>query len=403
MAKGKGIVGRVLSRNISATQLAGFVLSNFIGLAIVITGIQFYADVRSIWDKEDSFIKRDYLVVNKKVTSSNTLGQTTSDFSLDELEDVRRQPWVRKVGEFESADYYVSAYLNQGGRTMSTSMFFEAIPDEFIDVESGAWSYREGEETVPVIISKDYLTLYNFGFASSSGMPQLTESMLASLPLDLRLSSHDGTRNASLKAKIVGFSNRLNTILVPKDFMDWSNRTLGETGAGNRRNPSRIIIDTNSPGDVAITEYLDGHDLELAGDKSSSQAAYFLNLIAGLVVGIGAVITVLSFFILLLSVALLMQKNREKLHLLIMLGIDLRRIGKPYERLTTAVSLLSFVLAIVAMLIFRNIYIRGVEGINGGDNAGVWISLSCGAVLTILTLIFNVIAIRRKVRNAFYK
>ena len=54
MRKEKGMVGRLLNRNVSKTQLAGFVLSNFIGLAIVITGIQFYADVRSIWEKEDS-------------------------------------------------------------------------------------------------------------------------------------------------------------------------------------------------------------------------------------------------------------------------------------------------------------------------------------------------------------
>ena len=400
MSKSKGLVGRLLNRNISKAQLAGFVLSNFVGLAIVITGIQFYADVRSIWEKEDSFIKRDYLVVNKTVTASNTLGQQSSEFTENELTDLQSQPWVRKVGEFEAADYNVYAYMTQGGRTMSTSMFFESIPDEFIDVEAGDWSFKEGDAVIPVIISKDYLTLYNFGFASASGMPQLSESMMGSIPLDLQLRSHDGSKTASFKGRIVGFSNRLNTILVPKTFMDWSNKTLGMSQTAHQ--PSRVIIDTSSPGDVAITEYLDTHNLEQAGDKTSSQAAYFLNLIAGLIVGVGGVITVLSFFILLLSVALLMQKNREKLYLLIMLGIDLRRIGRPYEKLTALVSILSFVLAVVAMLIFRNIYIRGVEGISG-DSAGIWISLCCGAALTILTLVFNVIAIRRKVRGAFYK
>lgn len=401
--KGKGIVGRLLSRNISKTQLVGFVLSNFIGLAIVITGIQFYADVRSIWEKEDSFIKQDYLVVNKKVTSSNTLGMSSSGFKEDEITDIEKQPWVRKVGRFESADYNVYAFMTQGGRSMSTSMFFESIPDEYIDVAAADWSFNPGDQTIPVIISKDYLTLYNFGFASSSGMPQLSESMMGSIPLTLKLSSHEGENPVTLKARIVGFSNRLNTILVPQQFMDWSNARFSGSSSKAKKSPSRLIIDVNSPGDVAINEYLEAHNLELAGDKSASQAAYFLNLIAGLIVGIGAVITVLSFFILLLSVALLMQKNREKLHLLIMLGLDLRRIGKPYERLTVAVSLLSFVLALVAMLIFRNIYIRGIEGINGGENAGIWLSLCCGAALTLLTMLFNVVAIRRKVRGAFYK
>lgn len=403
MKQHTNLVGRLLSRNISKTQLAGFVLSNFIGLAIVITGIQFYADVRSIWSKEDSFIKRDYLVVNKKVTASNTLGSAKASFSAGEIADVERQPWARKVGKFDNTDYSLNAYMDQGGRGMSTSMFFESIPDEFIDVESSSWRYGEGDSTVPVIISKDYLTLYNFGFANSAGMPQLTEGMLGSIPLQLRIASHDGTRRLTLNARVVGFSNRLNTILVPQEFMDWSNREFGDSDRTSEKMPSRLIIDVSSPGDVAIEEYLESHDMETAGEKGASQAAYFLNLVAGLVVGIGAVITVLSFFILLLSVALLMQKNREKLHLLIMQGLDLNRIGRPYEKLTLTVSVLSFVLAIVAMLIFRNIYIRGVEGINDGENAGVWLSLVCGAVLTVLTLIFNIVAIRRKVRGAFVK
>lgn len=404
MRKEKGMVGRLLSRNVSKTQLAGFVLSNFIGLAIVITGIQFYADVRSIWEKEDSFIRKDYLVINKKVTASNTTGAKSTGFTKNQIEDIGSQYWSRDVGEFEAADYNVYAFMKQGERNMSTSMFFESIPDKFIDVNASDWKFQPGDEEVPLIISKDYLTLYNFGFASASGMPQLTETTMKAMPLDLRLNSHDGMKTIALRAKIVGFSNRLNTILVPQSFMEWSNTALKDsTAQATTKEPSRLIIDVSSPGDVAINEYLDTNDYELAGDKSASQAAYFLNIISGLIVGVGALITILSFFILLLSVALLMQKNREKLHLLIMLGLDLGKIGRPYEKLTVWVSVISLVLAMVAMIIFRNIYIRGIEGINGGENAGIWLSLCCGVALTILTMVFNIIAIRRKVKGAFYK
>ena len=42
------IIDRLLVRNIGGSQLAGFVVSNFIGLAIVIAGLQFYMDVRSL-------------------------------------------------------------------------------------------------------------------------------------------------------------------------------------------------------------------------------------------------------------------------------------------------------------------------------------------------------------------
>ena len=393
-------IGRLLRRNLSKVQLAGFILSNFIGLAIVISGIQFYADIKAIWESDDSFINQDYLIINKKVTASHTLGADATDFKPEEIADLQAQPWVRRIGSFSRADYEVRALMRQGGHAMSTSMFLEAIPDSFIDVKGADWRYTPGDTVVPMIISKDYLTLYNFGFASSAGLPQITEGMLSSVPLSLRLSSRKpGGKELGLKARIVGYSGRLNTILVPDSFMAWSNEQLD---GNTNQSPQRIIIDVSSPGDVAIAKYLDDHSYEKAGDDKGSQAAYFLKLVAGVVIGIGGLITLLSFFILLLSVALLMQKNRSKLHLLIMLGYNLKAIGKPYEKITMMVSVISYVLAIIAMLIFRNIYIDGVEGLSGGNKVGITISLLCGAALVIITLIVNIISIRRKVRSSFY-
>lgn len=395
----RSTIGRLLSRNLSKTQLTGFILSNFIGLAIVITAIQFYADIRPVWENDDSFINRDYIIINRRVSASHMLGTASTDFSPEDISDIKSQPWLRRLGEFKSADYEVRASMHQGDRGMSTSMFLEAIPDEFVDVDAADWKFSPGNKEVPVIISKDYLTLYNFGFASSAGLPQLTEGMLSSIPLQLRLTSRDGHKDIRIPARIAGFSSRLNTILVPETFMDWSNGILGE-GEGSA--PNRLILDVNSPGDVAITEYLENHSLEKAGDDSGARAAYFLRLVAGLVIAIGTLITLLSFFILLLSVALLMQKNRSKLHSLIMLGYNLRSVGRPYEKITLLAGLASYILAIIAMLIIRNVYISGVAALSGSDKAGVAVSLLCGAALVAFTMAVNIVSIRRRVRSSFY-
>ena len=399
MKSNSATISRLLRRNLSKVQLAGFILSNFIGLAIVISGIQFYADVRPIWERDDSFINQDYLIINKKVTSSHMMGMEDTGIKPAEIRDMENQPWVRRLGKFSSADYSVKAFMQQGDRGMSTSMFLEAIPDNFIDIDPADWHFQPGDSIVPMIISKDYLTLYNFGFASSSGLPQLTEGTLSSIPLTLHLSSRNGNRNVTIQARIAGFSGRLNTILVPESFMQWSNENLGE---GKELEPQRVILDVSSPGDVAITDYLDAHDMERAGEDKGSQAAYFLKLVSGVVIAIGALITLLSFFILLLSVALLMQKNRSKLHTLIMLGYDLKAVGRPYERITLMASIVSYILAIMAMLIFRNIYISGLVTLTGDNEVGVAVSILCGAALVVLTLVINFISIRRKVRSSFY-
>lgn len=390
------IVTRLLRKNLSRTQIAGFILSNFIGLAIVVAGIQLYQDIGSIWQDEDSFLSKDYMIVNKQVTGANTLGESAT-FSDAEIADIESQPWVRSVGRFESTGYRVAASVGAGDKALSTYMFFEAIPDDFIDINPSEWHFRDGDTSVPVIISKDYLTLYNFGFATSAGLPQMSEQLMGSIPMRLHISSDYGSRQIDLNGRVVGFSNRLNTILVPRDFMTWSNTRFGD---GRRRLPSRLIIDVSSPGDVAIDRYIDSHGLEIAGDKSSSQASFLLNVVAGIVMAVGCVITVLSLFILMLSISLLMQKNRAKLHALLQLGYPLKSVSAPYERIITGSCTVALLLALAATYIFRAFYIDSVTPMGGGHGA-MWIAPVAGVVLTAIIIVCNILAVRRKVSAAW--
>ena len=392
------LVYSLLRKNTSPARIAGFVLSNFIGLAIIMGGIQFYEDAKTLWNSDDSFIKTDYLVVNKRVTSANTWQESDSGFTPEEIADLRKQPWVRDIGEFSSTDYRVWASVGAGDRGMSTMMFFESIPDKFVDGAGSDWHFTEGDSTVPVIISKDYLALYNFGFAGSAGLPQMSESIIESIPLKLQLTSFNGGNVINMNARVVGYSSRLNTILVPQSFMDWSNGLLGRKVGESR--PSRLIIDVSSPGDVAIAGYLDSHSLEVAGDKSGSSASFLLKVVTGIVLGVGVVITLLSFFVLLLSMSLLMEKNRDKLHSLLMLGYPLRRVATPYIYIVAASSLAAYAAAVVGSLFLRSYYLEPIRGLGAGEGLW-WLGLVIGAILAIVLLAVNIITVFRRVRSCW--
>lgn len=392
------LVYRLLRKNTSASRIAGFILSNFIGLAIIICGVQFYEDAKTLWESDDSFIKSDLLVINKRVTSANTWNESDSGFSPDEIADLKRQPWVRDIGEFTSTDYRVWASVGAGDKGMSTMMFFESIPDKFVDGADGDWRFEEGGREVPIIISKDYLTLYNFGFAGSAGLPQMSESVMSNIPLRLSLSSFNGGNVINMNARVVGYSNRLNTILVPQDFMDWSNGLLGE--GDTKKQPSRLIIDVSSPGDVAITEYLKVHSLEVAGDKSGSSASFLLKIVAGVIVSVGIVITLLSFFILLLSMSLLMEKSRDKLHSLLMLGYPLKKIAAPYINIVVVSSLAAYAVSLVSGFIVRGYYLESLEGM-GAREGGWWHGALCGFVLVIALTAYNIFVIIRRVKDCW--
>lgn len=281
---------------------------------------------------------------------------------------------------------------------MSTMLFFESLPDEYVDAKGADWTFKPGDDVVPIIISKDYLALYNFGFAGSAGLPQMSESIMAGIPLRLVLTSDDGLRQKTLNARVTGFSNRLNTILVPRSFMEWSNAELGRGGAAAK--PSRLVVDVSSPGDVAIKDYLSDHGLEVAGDKSGSSASFLLKLVVGIVLAVGIVITLLSLFILLLSISLLMEKNREKLHALLMLGCPLTEVSAPYERIIIFATFAAYLLAAACGIALRTSYISQLEAL--GLNASEWwIGLATGLSVALLVMVVNVLAVKNKVLDSW--
>lgn len=392
------LISKLLRKNTSSARLAGFALSNFIGLLIIGGAVMFYVDSRGIWDDDDSVINTDYLVLNKKVTSASTLGDRGSTrFSEADIADLKAQPWVRRIGEFSSSDFRVYASVSHGGRGMETAMFFESVPDSFLDLPPAEWRFEQGQSVVPVMIPKDYLALYNFGFAGSAGLPQLSEQLISGIPLKLYMRSEDGTRTLQMEGRIAGFSNRLNTVLVPDGFMRYANSLLGDSG---KTAPSRLIVDVSSPGDVAISEYLSTHGWEVAGDKSGSSAAYMLKLVVGIVMAIGAVITLLSLFVLMLSVSLLMEKNRQVIHRLLMLGAPLRKVGAPYSAMILSACMAAWILSVGALAALRSLYAGALEGLGASSGGLLW-GIVVATLLVVMVIGVNIVAVDRKIRAAW--
>lgn len=309
------LMWKLLRKHVSKTQLIGFAVANLVGLTIVLLGIQFYADVRPVFSDEDSFIRKDYLVITKNIGNISMLksaigGTDMNAFSEEEIAELESQPWMRKVGRFTTSNYKIYGNISLGGRSLSlrTYIFFESVPDEFIDTKGIDWDFDPEHPVVPILLSRDYLSLYNFGFATSQGMPQLSEDMIGKVPIVLSLIASDGHRDY-VEGRIVGFSNRLNTIIVPEKFMQWSNERYAP---GIKVQPSRLILEVKNPGDAAIGDYMKKHNYEVAGDKmNSNKAGYMLIVIMSIVIAVGLVISVLSFFILILSIYLLLQKTRR--------------------------------------------------------------------------------------------
>lgn len=399
------LMWKLLRKHVSKTQLIGFAVANLVGLTIVLLGIQFYADVRPVFSDEDSFIRKDYLVITKNIGNISMLksaigGTDMNAFSEEEIAELESQPWMRKVGRFTTSNYKIYGNISLGGRSLSlrTYIFFESVPDEFIDTKGIDWDFDPEHPVVPILLSRDYLSLYNFGFATSQGMPQLSEDMIGKVPIVLSLIASDGHRDY-VEGRIVGFSNRLNTIIVPEKFMQWSNERYAP---GIKVQPSRLILEVKNPGDAAIGDYMKKHNYEVAGDKmNSNKAGYMLIVIMSIVIAVGLVISVLSFFILILSIYLLLQKNTQKLRDLLMLGYSPGQAASSYVRLTVGVNAAVYVLSLALMFYARSLYLPMLE-VFSVEAAPVWQAVGAGFVIIGLITAGNVVAIKRKVVALWY-
>ena len=229
------LLWKLLRSHLSVAQTVGFALAGVVGMTIVLTSVQAYRDVMPVFDAPDSFMRGDYLVLSKRVGALQTIGLGSSDFTPGELEELGGQPFVRDVGAFTPADYRVKGTVGMGGVQLSTYLFFEAVPDRFLDVASGKWKYEPGDGDIPIIIPRNYLNLYNYGFAKSQGLPQISEGIFQRVSLGIEVAGNG--RTEQFRGRIVGLSNRLNTILVPESFIRWSNGRFGP-GVRNRHRGS---------------------------------------------------------------------------------------------------------------------------------------------------------------------
>ena len=304
----------LLKRNISKGQLLGYALANVVGLSVILIGTLFYADSQHSNSDSDAFFSEDYIVLSKKVDG---IGFTPVRFTSDDISSLEQQKWVQKVGKFSVSQFAVNGSVDMGGRGLSTYLFFESVPDEFFDVLPSDWYFKPEEKFVPIIMSRDYLTLYNFGFAIPQGLPQVSDKMVGAVPITLQLTG-EGNVTETYSAAVVGFSSRLNTIAVPQSFMDWANKRYY---SGPPQEPSRLIVKIDRLAAADMERYLKEHDLEMAGDKGSTgNISAFLRVVSSVVATNGVVISALALFILTLSIFLLLQKSKDTIRKLMFMG-----------------------------------------------------------------------------------
>lgn len=388
-------ISTLLKKNISKGQLFGYAIANLIGLTVILSGILFYCDSRHHQKNDDKFFSEDYIVISKQVKGLNL---EPVAFTPDEIAEIESQPWVKRLGKFTPADFSVTASLQMGNKGMSSYLFFEAVPDEFFDKLPDGWDFNPQKKFIPIVLNKDYLALYNFGFALPQGLPQLSEEMIGSVPLKLILTGKNG-KSEIFEAGVVGFSSRLNTIAVPQDFIDWANEKYG---TGNKQEISRLILQIDRLESSPSDRFLKSHGIEISGDKDgASKVAEFMGVVSGVVAATGFVISVLSLFILILSIFLLIQKSRHTIRNIMLLGYSPRQVSRYYYTVVIWLNGIITLVAVGCTFICRLIWHDSLVSLGLG-NGNVLFTLGAALIYFIIITGINILVVRKHVYATWY-
>ena len=393
------LVWKLLRQHISVPQFAGFFFANLFGMLIVLLGFQFYHDVVPIFTAEDSFMKSDFMIVNKKIGTASSISGRSNTFSNSEIDDIGQQSFSDKIGKFTSTEYKVDANMSVNGVPVldNGEISFESVPDNFVEVKQlSDWKYTPGSKIVPIILPRIYLTMYNFGFAQSHSLPKISDGLIGMI--DFQIFVHGNKKQAQFKGKVTGFSSRLSSILVPQAFMDWSNN---EYAPGQQTEPTRLIMSLKNPGDQNFTKYLDKKGYEIENDKlNAEKTTYFLKMMVTMVMVVGLIISILSFYILMLSIYLLVQKNSSKLENLLLIGYSPGHVAHPYQLLTISLNIAVLIMAWIILFFVRNYYMGIIETLFPDIEDGSMLpTFIVGISLLLLVSICNLFAIRNKIAS----
>jgi ABC-type antimicrobial peptide transport system permease subunit len=309
------MVRKLLFNHQDKKQLYIALLGVFIGITFLVTSVHYLLRV-SEFGKDTEIIGANILVIQRKVTSSSTLNLTKTDFELEEIEQMKKEPFIEDVQAVVSNNFRVWLELNEKRiPPFKTDVFIQAVDKKFLDVKSDKWKWKEGDSFVPIIMPRDFIVMLNT-FMSASGIPQISDELALDIKFRLRISN--GQKEEWVDSKIIGFTNEIPALLVPEEFMDYANANFSD---GSEANITQVMIAGKEGEFGKLEAYMDEHGLESRNSQVVvSRLKSIVGTLFGVISGISVIAVLLSGLVLIQYLQLLMTHNKYEIRTLLRLG-----------------------------------------------------------------------------------
>lgn len=321
MFKSSKLYGVVLSRGIRVPIIFSSV-SLFIGTFLSIISFFFisFIDLSTFFSEADDI----FYVVSKDTKLIHTINKEKLYFTDEDLNQLKNLNGVKNVSKIYTSKFPSRIYIS-GLANFYSEIFLEAIDNEFLSVDTTNFNWNQNQKRLPLIISNEFLHLYNYSFSGANNLPVLTTESAKFIPLKIEIGSKLGSLEV-YSAKVHDFSDRYLSILVPKNFMIWANNIFADEKNKNSKS-TKIIVEVDRKEFTDFITLIDDKNYIVQNNKIGiSENLKLLNYSLGLLLLISIGILLISFFFIYLANMILIEKEQKNIQKLQLIGYSIREI-----------------------------------------------------------------------------
>jgi hypothetical protein len=354
-----------------------------IGVMLLLASIQMFVNIQQLVG--GNVIHKngyDFISITKKITNESMGISDKNVFHADEIEELKRQPFIQGVAPLVANEFHVQ--LSVAG-ILRTDLFLETLDNEFIDTVPPSFKWEEGQTMLPIIIGSDFFEAYNV-FAPGQSLPQISTTSAMTIPIAVTCSGKGRVQNYT--GYIVAFSDRVNSVLVPKEFLEYSNETLGEIKQGGS---SRVFLKTKDANDPDLLNFLERKNYNVNKEKTKfgREKRIMQGILSGLGV-FGMLVVIMALMLFSFYLQLVIARSRDNLQLLLLLGYSPGWLGRNVSKQFVPVYILVVFTALVATQILQWAFHHYVMYDRPELNTIVsWIVIAIAVALTILSIVTN--------------
>lgn len=308
------IILKLLRPQQQKVRMYGAWIALCIGMLMLFTAVLTWQNFNELLSSKSKDTMAAYVVIGKKITNNYaTTTGATPFFNEQEVASLQTIKGVQSVGKVTANNFPVAASIGgQGG--FYSEMFLSAVENEYLDIQPDDWQWRNGQPTLPIIMSNDFLNMYNYGFALSQGLPQLSQRSIQSIPIQINIAGGQ----EKYRAQIVGFTDRISSILVPQSFMSAMNQKYNSLLASSA---SRLIVKIDDPSDPAFVQFLKEKDYTTNEEQLRwNRIRNIVQAIVSSIGGIALIVVTMSVLSFILFIEITVQRAATHIRLMRQIG-----------------------------------------------------------------------------------